>query len=189
MPEAGIEEGMYGGAHLLFCLGNCLDRKRCSVHDLIRLFQEGSESHGYQALAILEVQALPSLLVSSFAKDTSACTGTPWQSRNGRLPDPLPHTSASLPYRSHGCSCAQHRGRTAILVTFWDSFKAAFPPSDRPHCACAPIVSSLLSQSVIACGIAGNYPVSARCIGITCPAWQIHQLPGNHQIDPRSQNV
>ena len=55
MPEVNIQERMYRGAHLLFCLGNRLNGKRCSVHGFIRLFQEGSESHGDQALAILEV--------------------------------------------------------------------------------------------------------------------------------------
>ena len=44
-----------GEVHLLFCLGNCLNGKRCSVHGFIRFFNEISESHGYQALAILKV--------------------------------------------------------------------------------------------------------------------------------------
>ena len=55
MQDVNIQERMYRGAHLLFCLSNCLNGKRCSVQSSIRLFQEGSESHGDQALAILEI--------------------------------------------------------------------------------------------------------------------------------------
>ena len=193
MLTVNVKERAYWRAHLLFCLGNCLNGKWCSVHGSIRFLNESSEFHGYQALAILKVQALPSLLVSAFAKDTSANTGAPWQGRNGRLPDPLPHTSARLPYRSHGCLCAQHKRRTAILVTFLDSFKAASSQHlwtfliAHAHPSCPSCYSKASHPAAQLC----HKSVSARISVLWqySPAWQIHHVRGNHQIDPMPHSV